>query len=296
MNNYKVINNYRNNDELRASFNELAKKTFGINFEDWYQNGYWTDRYNPYSIVLDGKVVANVSVNQTDFEWNGETKHFIQLGTVMTYIEYRNRGLIRRIMEVIDAEYKDKVEGMYLFAGNDVLDFYPKFGFIPIKQYEYVKEISSNVESLEKDTGNVKKVDMTDLKLRDKLECLIKTGYKYSSFEMVDNSQLNMFYLTKFMRNSVYYCETCDAYVVAEIENSKLTIDMVISEKEQNLNHIAECFGQDVQSVVLGFTPKNTDGFSVREMNQDDRTMHVKGCGWEEFETSKLMVPLLAHA
>ena len=72
----QVIKDYRNDTKLRTSFNELAGKTFGLNFEDWYQNGYWTDRYNPHSIVIDGKVAANVSVNRTDFLWNGEIKHF----------------------------------------------------------------------------------------------------------------------------------------------------------------------------------------------------------------------------
>ena len=36
-----VIKNYKDNDALRKSFNELAMKTFDISFEDWYQNGYW---------------------------------------------------------------------------------------------------------------------------------------------------------------------------------------------------------------------------------------------------------------
>ena len=290
MSNYKAIKNYKDNDVLRASFNELAKKTFGINFEDWYQNGYWTDRYNPYSIVMDGKVVANVSVNCTDFEWNGEVKHFIQLGTVMTDEEYRNRGLIRRIMEEIDADYMDKVDGMYLFASNDVLDFYPKFGFTRIKQYEYVKEVQNSSEP------TAKKVDMCNKAQWAKLEQLIKRGCQQSTFEMLDNSELNMFYVTKYMQDNVYYCEDCDAYVAAEIEDGELILDMIISEKEQNLNRIVECFGKEIQSVVLGFTPKNTEGFTVREMKQDDRTMHVKGNGWEEFEIDKLMVPLLAHA
>ena len=59
----QIIKKYRDKEELRKSFNELAKKTFGLNFEDWYQNGFWGDNYNPYSIVMDGRIVANVSVN-----------------------------------------------------------------------------------------------------------------------------------------------------------------------------------------------------------------------------------------
>lgn len=171
-----VIKNYRENDELRHSFNELAKKTFWIDFEDWYQSGYWTDRYNPYSIVLDGKVVANVSVNQTNFVVNGESKHYIQLGTVMTEEAYRNRGLIRRIMEEIDKDYADKIDGIYLFANNEVLSFYPKFGFRTAKQYEYVKEVSGLEAS-----GFVQ-IPMQNKTAWNVLETKIKTGYVQSAF------------------------------------------------------------------------------------------------------------------
>lgn len=290
MSEYKVIKNYRNDDVLRGSFNELAKNTFGIDFEDWYQNGYWTDNYNPYSIVLDGKVVANVSVNRTDFEWNGEIKHFIQLGTVMTDEDYRNRGLIRKIMEEIDADHEGKVDGIYLFANNEVLNFYPKFGFTTIKQYEYIKNVKNTSDT------TARKVDMDNKEHWDRLQELINNSYHQSVFEMLDNSELNMFYISKYMQDNVYYCEDCDAYVVAEIEDNELIINMVISEKEQDLNHIVECFGKEIKSAILGFTPKDTIGFAVREMDQDDRTMHMKGNGWNGFEEGMLMVPLLAHA
>ena len=49
MKDHEVIKNYRNNDALRRSFNRLAGDTFGLDFEDWYQNGYWGENYNPYS-------------------------------------------------------------------------------------------------------------------------------------------------------------------------------------------------------------------------------------------------------
>lgn len=288
-----VIKDYRDNAGLRASFNELAKTTFGLDFEDWYQNGYWTDRYNPHSIIMDGKIVANVSVNRTDFEWNGQLKHFLQLGTVMTDEAYRSRGLIRRIMEEIDAEYMGKVDGIYLFANNSVLDFYPKFGFVPLRQYEYAREAKLEVND---PVVPAKKVSMAEKKEWDRLETLIRKSYSQSVFEMRDNTQLNMFYVTKFMQDCVYYCEDCDAYVIAEAEDEGLIIDMVISEKEQDLNHIVKCFGAGYKTVLLGFTPKNTDGFVVREMNPDDRQMFAKGDGFAGFEEAKVMVPLLAYA
>ena len=53
----EIRHEYRDNKELRDSFNELAGKVFGLNFEGWYQNGYWKNAYDPYSVIADGKVV-----------------------------------------------------------------------------------------------------------------------------------------------------------------------------------------------------------------------------------------------
>ncbi len=52
----EFIKDYAANDLLRKSLNELAVKTFGLDFEDWYQNGYWGDNYIPYSF-LDSRQV-----------------------------------------------------------------------------------------------------------------------------------------------------------------------------------------------------------------------------------------------
>ena len=41
-----IETNYRDNEALRNSFNELAGKIFGgLNFENWYRNGFWKDNY-----------------------------------------------------------------------------------------------------------------------------------------------------------------------------------------------------------------------------------------------------------
>ena len=42
---------------------DLAKKTFGIDFEGWYENGLWKEDYIPYVLIDGDTVVSNVSVN-----------------------------------------------------------------------------------------------------------------------------------------------------------------------------------------------------------------------------------------
>ncbi len=49
----EIIKNYRHDAALRRSFNALAEQAFGLNFENWYNLGYWGDDYCPYSVVED---------------------------------------------------------------------------------------------------------------------------------------------------------------------------------------------------------------------------------------------------
>jgi len=65
----KFIKNYKDNDVLRKSFAELAKNTFGIDFQAWYSNGYWNDSYVCYSYVDMDRVVSNVSINKMHLTW-----------------------------------------------------------------------------------------------------------------------------------------------------------------------------------------------------------------------------------
>ena len=289
MKKYEVIKNYRNDDKLRASFNDLAKKTFDLKFEDWYQNGYWGDNYNPYSIVIDGKVASNVSVNKTDFIWNGEKKHLIQLGTVMTEEKYRNQGLARQIMVEIEKDYTE-ADGIYLLANDSVLDFYPKFGFKKAKEYQYEKQVMISREK------SMIQIPMENKAAWDNLEQAIKCSVCYSSFELTDNSSLIMFYVTKFMRKNVYYDEELKVYVIAEIENGDLLIHNIFSEKEIAVDKVIEAFGKEITGVSLGFTPKEKAGYSVLERKEEDTTLFLKGKGFDCFEQDRLMIPLLAHA
>ena len=102
-----IIHGYRDDKALRDSFNQLAEQTFGLNFEGWYQNGFWKENYDPHSIIIDGEVASNVSVNRTDLMIGGRRCRILQLGTVMTAEHSRGKGYGRAIMEYIEREYAD---------------------------------------------------------------------------------------------------------------------------------------------------------------------------------------------
>jgi len=289
-----LVKNYRNNAELRQSFNELAMKTFGIHFEDWYQNGYWGENYDPYSIVMDGKIVSNISVSHMNFLWKGERKFFIQLGTVMTDEPYRNRGLIRQIMDEIERDHEQKTDGFFLFANDSVLDLYPKFGFQKSNEFQYIKEIPAAELSA---TGpmTIEQIPMTDKAAWSLLEDAIQKSVPHSSFEMVNNMELILFYVTKYMQKNVYYHKEQDAYVIAETEDGNLLLHNIFSSAPADIGQIVKSFGNGIRQVRLGFTPMNCDGYAIEPLQEEDCTLFLKGPGFENFALDKLMFPTLSH-
>jgi hypothetical protein len=98
MHELKFVKVYKYDEVLRKSFNELASTVFGISFECWYQKGYWTEKYVPFSYIYDDKVVANVLVNKLDLIINDEKMRSLQIGTVMTHPSYRISLVKRKLI------------------------------------------------------------------------------------------------------------------------------------------------------------------------------------------------------
>ena len=102
----ELVFDYMKNDTLRHQLNALTQKIYGFDFESWMAGGYFEGDYIPYSLMQDGRILANVSVNRMHFIQNGIPKYYIQLGTVMTDEAFRKRGLAGRLMEYVLKEYE----------------------------------------------------------------------------------------------------------------------------------------------------------------------------------------------
>lgn len=280
--------NYRDNDALRASFNELAGKVFGLSFENWYQNGFWKDNYIPYSIVIDGKVVANVSVNRCDVNYNGETKSLIQLGTVMTDPDHRGKGYARELMEKIISDYEGKVDGMYLFANDSVTSFYPLFGFKEDKEYQFSKEVHIDNDKI------VTPVPMNCKEDFDKMVSIINERPQNAKMYMVNNSGLYMFYLSQFMTESVYYLATKDTYLIADIEDDTLILHAIIGDCD--LETAVSAFGREIKNVVLCFAPNDANGYTKQELKEEDTTLFVRGDFFDKTWGDDVMFQAITHA
>lgn len=286
----EVIHGYRGSKALRDSFNALAEQTFdGLNFEGWYQNGFWGDNYDPHSIVLDGKVVANVSVNRCDMEIGGKRYKVLQLGTVMTDPEYRGRGLGRAIMESIEPELA-AADGVYLFGNDSVVDYYPKFGFRPGVEKEYRKVVSQT------GPNRAEQVLMDGPAAWKKLSDAMDRSAFREGCKMVGNPGLIFFYVSQFMQEAVWYLPGLDAWTVAELEEGNLNISDIFAPESVTIDDVIAAFGAEVKSVSLGFAPEAAEGWEVTELREEDCNFFVRGEIFAAFEAQQLRIPSLSHA
>ena len=285
----KIIHGYRDDKALRDSFNALAEQTFGLNFEGWYQNGFWGENYDPHSIVVDGEVVSNVSVNRTDLVIGGRRYRVLQLGTVMTAEHSRGKGYGRAIMEYIEKNYAD-ADGIYLFANDTVVDYYPRFGFRPAVEYAYRKAVNQTGEN------RTEQVIMDNADNWAKLAAAMEKSEFREGCPMVGNPGLIFFYVSQFMQEAVYYIPHLEAWVIAEQEEGCLTIHNIFAGASVTIDDVAAAFGGEVKEITLGFAPEFSEDWQIGEIHEEDTHFFVKGAVFAEFEGKKLRIPGLSHA
>ena len=284
-----IETNYRDNEALRNSFNELAGKIFsGLNFENWYRNGFWKDNYIPYSVVVDGKVVSNISVNTCDMNYDGRIVKLIQLGTVMTDPEYRGRGYARLLMEKVLEEYEGKVDGIYLYGNDSVVDFYPKFGFRKSKEYRYSKAVEIDNDRTAKLVPMAEKSDF------DKMVRILDSTEQNAKLYMVNNPGLYMFYLSQFMQENTFYIDDLSSYAIAEIDGGTLNLHAIIGNAP--LDDVIASFGKDIKNAVLCFTPHDATGYDKSEVFEEDTTFFVRGKFFDETAEDAFMFQEITHA
>lgn len=307
---YRLEKNVMQNVTLRKAYNELAEKTFDLNFEAWYQNGYCGNTHIPYTLFDGKKAVSNVSVNCMEVAWQRKVRKYVQLGTVMTDPEYRNQNLSRYLMEEVLRDWKDKVDSIFLFANQSVLDFYPKFGFERQVQYQY----SISIEAANRKCGEdriIKKVNLENLYEAEKLdmenpehlkllEKCYQKGNPFSKLQTVNGFGLLMFYCGSFLKDCIYYIPGMDAVVIAEQEEENLYCLDIFCEAGKDLKSIlAAVATEGISRIVFQFTPAFTQteqwNYEIKKIEDEDNVLFVLKGKENIFAGEKLMFPEIAH-
>lgn len=282
---YTFSNQIGMDKDLFDSFNELSKSTFGLSFASV------GEQYEPHVLALDGKVCANVSVNQIPFYYRGERKFYIQLGTVMTDPKFRGKGLSRWLMEYVVDKWKNACNVLYLFANDTVLDFYPKFGFVKATEYEFMQSVHKIGR------GKVQKLQMNEEgNIRLALE-KYGQGNPFSALYMVENQVLLSFYCMGLMKENVYYSPRYDVIIIAENVGEKIICYDIFGRTDAKLcDVLSEISSKGEREILLGFTPSHMEGFTCQVHCEEDTTLFVHTDGDCPFESDRLMFPAISHA
>lgn len=286
---YELIKNLREREDLHSSFFALAEQTFGLSFAPWYRGGYWTDKYIPYAITDGSRVVSNVSVNRIHVKSDGENRHYIQLGTVMTDPEYRERGLSARLMEAVLADWQDRCDGIYLYANDTVLDFYPRFGFVPAKEYQCGRPLTPK-------PSRIRRLDMDAIQDRVLLKQYYEKSNPFSELTVMENYGLLMFYCGFILKDCVYYIQDEDAVVIADYNDGRMVCFDIFCGGSRSMDDIlVRAAREDTNSVLFGFSPKDKTGCLIEEIGGDETPFFLKGKD-NPFSKGRRRFPLLSHA
>ncbi|MCL2810275.1 MAG: GNAT family N-acetyltransferase [Clostridia bacterium] len=129
-----ILFNNSNNKDYQRRLNALLSPIF-LDFTFWYDLNLWDERYESYALALDnedGPIVSNICVFKTQMLWRGKLIEALSVGAVCTDPNHRGKGYARLLMEHVIQCYPNTP--MYLSANESVLDFYPRFGFRPVRE------------------------------------------------------------------------------------------------------------------------------------------------------------------
>lgn len=290
----KFFKNSKDNKVQRLSFNELAKETFGIDFESWYENKFWDDKYIPYSYVDGNRVISNVSANEMSIIIEGQELSVVQIGTVMTHKDYRKQGFARKLMNRVYDDYKEKADFIFLFGNDFANEFYRKCGYTPLEESSFITYYTHDNNNK---GSKLRKLSMSDKMDMSIISRLSKTRtYISNDFGIKDTQGLLLFYMLYVFTDDIYYLEEEDLIVIYTIDGNELQIHDILSDKEIDFEKVIDYIAtKEVTKVIFNFTPDLTmKDLQINRLDEDDTTLLVKD--FNHNITKPFRFPCLSHA
>ena len=275
----KIIEIGNGDRHLVPFFLEFTKTIFSwANFSDWHLHGYWPAEYIPHSIIRNGKIASNVSVTKMDLILNGKRGKGIQIGTVGTIPEERNKGLSRILMDHVIKKYENEADIFFLFANDTVLKFYPKFGFSRKFETLYISE-----KSVVPAKGKLKKLNWKNPGDLEIIEKTLKNRSPLTSIFGAENYHpISLWHVINEYPDDLYFCEELDIILIFYVKDEQIQlIDLAYTNKPDLEKLVSYIYNTSAaESICFHFPPDITDFDYDREVVGENTMLFVKG----EFE------------
>jgi GNAT superfamily N-acetyltransferase len=263
-----ILRDFQHDPILRAGFNTLARETFNIDFEAWYQGGYWDEAYQCLAWVESGEVLATVGTTAMDLHIEDRTCRALQLGTVMTRADRRGRGLSSRLMEAALA-WSGPV---FLFADEDALDYYPRFGFRRIPQGGFLLRLDAAQPS----PVEVRALDPGRPGDRARLLQLARSRTPVSRRLSVEAPSLLMWHALNTLGGGLFEVPGADLVVAGRRRGAVYHLYDLVGARLPSWEELRSCLPlEGIEAVAFHFTPDRVA--PQAEWRPGDEDLFVRG-------------------
>lgn len=245
--------NSGNKKQVHEYLNFIFQVFPGAKFLEWWERGFWGSSYIPFSIFESGKIISNVTAALMEVIISGEKYKAVQLGAVGTLPEYRNKGLSRILMEYVLQKYGSEAKLFFLFANENVLKFYPRFGFKPVSEKLFL--LDSNIPL---SNYSARRLDLKNFKdYRFLLDRINERDKLTEVFGAENYGSITMWHIFNSYKNNLFYLEEEDAIFIKTEKKNEMHIRDVIYRKPgkifKNLSKIIE--SDSIERIYYYFPP-----------------------------------------
>ena len=259
---YTYIKGFQQEDALMKSYFEYTQCVFGFELAKWRAEGFWQSQYIPHSFECSGRIIANVSASIMKVQIQGKEIDAVQLGSVGVLPEYRGEGLARLLLEKVLQEYRE-YPLIFLFAGEDVWEFYSKFGFKGTMETIPYRMVQGRGESLE-----AEKLTLESSHIKRLLESRLQGS---SILDARGNQSIYWFHLMYIFGDCLYYIKEKDIVFIAKQNGEEVNVYDVLSTNPVTFDDIKGYLLKDgVEKVRFHFTPDwLVDSYELETLQED---------------------------
>ena len=275
MREYIIHENIRDNVRLRNGYLEFIQTIFpGLDFKDWYDKGFWNDRYNPFCLTVDGRIISNASASEMNVLIEGEKKRAVQIGAVGTLGKYRKQGYARIIMDYVLERYECSTDMFFLFANESVIDYYPRFGFkrandVIFKSTSDIPEPDYRARKL--DLSNSRDFDLLKKMITNRMiltERFGASGYEYVTF----------WHLLNLFPHCLHYLQDHNLIAVASQSADQLNVwDLIFTEPIEIDSILPGIMSEKPDAINFYFSPDIVKFNYDSVFSDDDAVLFVRG-------------------
>ncbi len=239
-----------------ASFFDVQRRIYpSLQLEEAHRQGLLGVTTVPFAVFDDtGNALSILNATEMDVVIAHQTYRTVQIGTVGTLPECRGRGLAALLLESVLEHYAPRTDFQLLFANESVVNFYPKFGFVPVQQTRF-ERIPSTDRPL--DLSRLDLACSADLGL---LRSLIHDRESVSHVIDVSNcGWLTEFYCTMQLADCLWVDQCQSTILVARVDGQVLTLYDLIT-REISIAFFEALSWPGISRIRLGFTPDRFQG------------------------------------